>query len=65
MDNRGFFTGVFGVFDGEGLDCGVMIRFIERQGSQLVFRSGGGITAQSNLADEYNEMIQKVYVPFF
>jgi para-aminobenzoate synthetase component 1 len=29
----------------------------------MVFRSGGGITALSNVADEYRELIDKVYVP--
>ena len=60
---RGFYTGVFGVFDGKNLDSAVMIRFIEKQGEDLVFKSGGGITHQSKAIDEYNEMIQKVYVP--
>jgi len=61
---RGFFTGVFGVFDGKNLDSGVMIRFIEQQKDKLFFRSGGGITAQSKAKAEYEELIDKVYVPF-
>jgi para-aminobenzoate synthetase component 1 len=61
---RGFYTGVFGVFDGKDLDSGVLIRFIEKQQEQLVFKSGGGITANSSLESEYQEMIQKVYLPF-
>lgn len=61
---RGFFTGVFGVYDGKMLDSAVMIRFIEKKGEDLIFRSGGGITSQSKMEAEYNEMIQKVYVPF-
>jgi len=61
---RGYYTGVFGVFDGEELDCGVMIRFIEQHKDRLVFKSGGGITANSNSLDEYHELIQKVYLPF-
>ena len=61
---RGFFTGIFGVFDGTNLDSAVMIRFIEKQGEQLIFRSGGGITSQSKVKAEYDEMIHKVYVPF-
>lgn len=61
---RGYFTGVFGVFDGRNLESGVMIRFIEQGPHGLVFRSGGGITAQSDWKSEYREMIQKVYVPF-
>ncbi len=61
---RGFFTGVFGVFDGESLDSAVMIRYIERQGEELVFKSGGGITIDSDVAAEYRELQEKVYVPF-
>lgn len=60
---RGFYTGVFGVFDGTSLDSGVMIRFIERVGEKLYFKSGGGITFMSDLAKEYEELILKVYVP--
>lgn len=61
---RGFFTGVFGVYDGKGLDSAVMIRFIEKINDKLIFKSGGGITAQSDAEAEYEEMIRKVYVPF-
>ncbi len=61
---RGFYTGVFGVFDGKNIDSGVLIRFIEKQKEQLVFKSGGGITANSSVESEYQEMIQKVYLPF-
>jgi para-aminobenzoate synthetase component 1 len=61
---RGYYTGVFGVFNGKEIDCGVMIRFIEKIDNQLVFKSGGGITANSNVQSEYDEMIQKVYLPF-
>jgi len=60
---RGFYTGVSGCFDGNKLDSAVMIRFIEQQGEQFLFRSGGGITTRSLPEDEYNEMIRKVYVP--
>jgi para-aminobenzoate synthetase component I len=60
---RGFYTGIFGFFDGANLDSCVLIRFIENQNGQLVFRSGGGITNQSLAEDEYNEMLAKVYVP--
>ena len=61
--DRGFFTGVFGYFDGRNLDSAVMIRFIERQGDQLVFKSGGGVTSFSECKQEYVELIDKVYVP--
>lgn len=61
---RGYFTGIFGIFDGKSLDSGVMIRYIERINGRLQFRSGGGITGYSEARSEYNEMIEKVYVPF-
>lgn len=60
---RGYYTGICGHFDGENLDSGVMIRFIEKQGNQLFYRSGCGITSLSNAASEYEEMIDKVYLP--
>jgi len=60
---RGFYTGICGWFDGENLDSAVMIRFAEQHGDKLVFKSGGGITAQSGMIKEYEELIQKVYVP--
>ena len=62
---RGFYTGICGYFDGETLDSGVMIRFIE-QGADgaLRYRSGGGITINSQCAEEYREVCQKVYLPF-
>ena len=61
---RGYYCGVAGYYDGESLDTFVMIRFIEQRGEQLFFRSGGGITAQSDCRREYDEAIQKVYLPF-
>ena len=61
---RGFYTGVFGYFDGQALDSGVMIRYIEQLDDQLFFRSGGGITVNSNLQNEYQEVIDKIYLPF-
>jgi len=60
---RGFYTGVFGIFDGKNLDSAVMIRFIEKTKDKLFFRSGGGITFMSNLENEYQELIDKIYVP--
>lgn len=62
---RGFYTGIFGWFDGQNLDSAVMIRFIEEQDNKLIFKSGGGITSQSNCRNEYQELIRKVYVPFY
>lgn len=61
---RGFYTGVMGYFDGQSLDTAVMIRFIERQGNALCFKSGGGLTFMSEPKKEYEELINKVYLPF-
>lgn len=60
---RGYFTGVFGYFDGKNLDSAVMIRYIEKQKNKLIFKSGGGITYFSDCEQEYRELIDKVYVP--
>lgn len=62
-EERGYYTGVFGYFDGTNLDSGVMIRFIEKAGEDYFYRSGGGITTQSLAQAEYEEAIQKIYVP--
>lgn len=61
--NRGYYTGVFGYFANGKLDCGVMIRFIEQTSTGLVFKSGGGITTMSDAEKEYQELLDKVYVP--
>lgn len=61
---RGYYTGIMGVFDGKNLDSAVLIRFIENQKNQLVYKSGGGITHLSKAETEYQELINKVYVPF-
>jgi para-aminobenzoate synthetase component 1 len=65
QQRRGYYTGVCGHFDGETLDCGVMIRFIEKKGPDFFFRSGGGITTQSSPEEEYQETLDKIYVPVF
>jgi len=61
--NRGFYTGVAGVFDGNSLNSCVLIRFIEKTKDGLVYKSGGGITKYSEPIKEYGELIQKIYVP--
>jgi len=62
--DRGYFTGVFGVFNGESLSSAIMIRFIEKEEeNQLTYKSGGGITCDSNVENEYQEMLDKVYIP--
>lgn len=60
---RGYYSGIFGVFDGKNMESAVMIRYIEKQGEDLVFKSGGGITAMSKVEEEYQELCDKVYVP--
>ena len=62
---RGFYTGIFGYFDGKNLDSCVLIRYIEKQNDQLVYKSGGGITFQSQAQSEYDELLKKVYIPIF
>lgn len=63
IEPREFYTGVFGIFDGVNLDSAISIRFIKKTDKNMFFKSGGGLTAHSNLDDEYDELIQKVYVP--
>lgn len=63
LDKRGYYTGIFGYFDGENLESAVAIRYIEKTKNGMLFRSGGGITSQSILTQEYNEILEKVYVP--
>lgn len=60
---RGYYTGVFGLFDGQNLDSCVLIRYLEPEGDHLVFKSGGGVTFLSDCHSEYKEIISKVYVP--
>lgn len=62
---RGYFCGVAGIFDGEGIQSYVLIRFIEKKDGELYYKSGGGITIDSDPLCEYEEMLEKVYVPVF
>ena len=63
--DRGFYTGVAGWFDGDDMDSCVLIRFVEQEGGRLYFKAGGGITFQSDMHSEYEEMKQKIYVPIY
>ena len=60
---RGYFSGVFGVYDGISFDSAVMIRFIEKTQEGYVYKSGGGITLDSDADSEYEELLDKVYLP--
>lgn len=62
-EERNYYTGVVGIFDGKNFDSGVMIRYIEQAGDKFYYRSGGGITTQSVSETEYQEVIDKIYVP--
>ena len=93
--DRGFYTGIMGIYDQGELNSAVMIRFIEEETSpvdfeadgeknfkasegkgdeasegkrdeasrKLYFKAGGGITSKSNCRKEYEEVIQKIYLP--
>lgn len=61
--DRGYYTGIFGIFDGKNLDSCVLIRYIENIDGKLFYKSGGGITFMSEAEKEYEEMLKKVYVP--
>ena len=60
--DRGYYTGIAGYFDGVNLDSCVLIRYL---GADNIYHSGGGVTFQSDMVSEYQEMINKVYVPVF
>ncbi|SFV61135.1 Para-aminobenzoate synthase, aminase component [hydrothermal vent metagenome] len=62
--DRGFYTGIFGIFDGSSLYSSVMIRYIECRDGELYYKSGGGITIDSNHQSEYDELVDKIYLPF-
>ena len=63
--DREFYTGIFGVFDGKNLDSSVMIRFIQKElNDEMYYKSGGGITCDSKAKLEYEELIDKIYLPF-
>ena len=76
--DRGFYTGIMGIYDQGELNSAVMIRFVEEEASpsktekgknpevsrELYFKAGGGITSKSDCRKEYEEVIQKIYLPF-
>lgn len=61
---RGYYCGIAGYFDGRSLDTAVLIRFIEINNDNMYFRSGGGITSESICKKEYQEALDKIYLPF-
>jgi len=60
---RGLYTGIFGIFDGKNLQSAVMIRAISKEQNELFYHSGGGITLDSDVKLEYQELIDKIYLP--
>ena len=62
--DRGFYSGIFAIFDGINLQSFVLIRFIENINNELFYKSGGGITSDSIAKEEYEELLNKVYLPF-
>ena len=60
---RGFYTGIFGIYNGTDLRSAVMIRFIEEREGKLYYKSGGGITIDSDARSEYEELVDKIYLP--
>jgi para-aminobenzoate synthetase component 1 len=62
-EDRGYYTGICGYYNGQSIDSCVMIRYIEKEEDQLYYRSGGGITTQSDVVSEYKEAQDKIYVP--
>ena len=61
---RGFYTGIMGLYQGGELNSAVMIRFLEDNENGRFFKAGGGITSKSDCRKEYEEVIQKIYLPF-
>ena len=52
-----------GIYENGTLNSAVMIRFVEQEKDGMVFKAGGGITSQSQCRKEYEEVLQKVYLP--
>ena len=62
--DRGFYTGIMGIYDNGMLNSAVMIRFMEKDEKGIFFKAGGGITSKSDCRKEFAEVLQKVYLPF-
>lgn len=60
---RDYYTGIAGVYDGESLYSFVLIRFIEKIEDIYYYKSGGGITCDSDIKLEYEELQDKIYIP--
>ena len=63
QEPRGFYPGVAGYFDGTPRLVRAD-RYIEQTEGGFYFRSGGGITVNSECEKEYAEAVRKIYLPF-
>lgn len=61
--DRAFYTGVMGIYSNGELNSAVMIRFLEQDDTGTYYKAGGGITSESDCHKEYEEVLQKVYLP--
>lgn len=61
---RGYYCGIAGYSDGKTVDTAVLIRLIETEDGKMFFRSGGGLTGESVWENEYQEVLNKIYLPF-
>lgn len=61
--DRGYYTGIMGIYRNGELNSAVMIRFLEQDESGMYFKAGGGITSKSDCKKEYEEVLQKIYLP--
>jgi para-aminobenzoate synthetase component 1 len=59
---REFYTGVSGVFYDGKVDSAILIRYIGQRNGQCYYKTGGGITTQSQWEDEYNEIREKSWI---
>lgn len=58
---RGFYSGIVGYWDGAmEAETSVLIRCVERTGSEATLRVGGGIVADSDPHSEYGETLVKL-----
>lgn len=65
VNKREYYSGIFIYFDGEICKSHVLIRFVGLdQNKKMYYFSGGGITKESEIKKEYEELKQKVYFTF-
>jgi para-aminobenzoate synthetase component I len=58
---RGYYTGSLGYFSADGqADFNILIRTMIRQQEQIRYGAGGGITWESDPAEEYQEILDKM-----